>query len=129
MLTSSFSSYYQENTKTVLYRQANTIGLNLNSYFTSGDTSYFSTIDAIVEGRAMIIDGTGNVVFDTNNISEGKLIAAPEVIRGLQGETSYIMDSQDNHVSVVVPIYSKDKQYIYGAVIITRSMDDLTDAV
>jgi signal transduction histidine kinase len=129
MLISSFSSYYQDNTKTLLYRQANTIGLNLNSYFTSGDTSYFSTIDAIVDGRALIVDGTGNVVFDTNDISEGKLIATSEIILGLQGETTYIMDKADNQAMVVVPAFSKDKQLIYGAVIITRSMNDLTDAV
>jgi len=129
MLTSSFSSYYQENTKTVLYRQANTIGLNLNSYFTYGDTSYFDTVAAIVEGRALIVDGTGNVVFDTNDISEGKLFAAPEIILGLQGETSYLMDNKDNQAMVVVPVFSKDKQYIYGAVILTRSMNDITDAV
>jgi signal transduction histidine kinase len=101
----------------------------LGTHFTNGDTSYFSTIDAIVEGRALIIDGTGNVIYDTNDISTGKLIAAPEVIIGLRGETSYIFAKEDNQARVVVPIFSSDKQSVYGAVILSLSMDELTQAV
>lgn len=129
MLITTFSDYYHEDTKSMLFRQANTISLNLDAYFSRGDETYLNNIDAIVEGRALIIDGIGNVIYDTNDISTGKLFATPEVISGLQGESSYVIDDASSQALVVVPIYTNDQTVINGAVILSKSLDDIGEAM
>lgn len=129
MLISTFSDYYHEDVRTTMYRQANTIALNMDGYFVKGNNDYFDTINAMVEGRALVIDHTGLVVYDTNDISMGKYYAAEQVISGLRGETSFTIVDEDNQAIVIVPIKSENNKEIYGIVMITQSLDQVATAV
>ncbi len=131
LLIQSFEVRYETEKKNEMYRKANTIGTNLVVTGFFGEESnkgYLSTINAIVAGRALIINAKGSVIFDTNNTETGKLYATKEVIEALNGQSMFNYLEKEQLGKVVVPITDTDKN-ILGVVVLTNSFEDISLAM
>ena len=60
----------------------------------------------LYEGRVMIIDSNFEVVRDTYDISEGKIIISEEVIKCFQGENTSKYDPEHGYIELTTPIVS-----------------------
>jgi signal transduction histidine kinase len=131
-LISFIKSYYTDQKKAEMYRLANTIAINLKitGFFEdSTNVVYLNSIKAIVDGRAMIVDNTGTVRYDSNDIEFGKLYASDEIIKGLAGKSNYTYLSDVNSGRVSVPINDSKNNKVLGVIIITSSFEEITDAI
>lgn len=131
-LISSTRNYYTNEKKSEMYRQANTIAINLKvTGFFEGTSNniYLNTIQAIVDGRALIIDNNGTVRYDSNDIETGKLYASEEIIKGLSGKSSYSYLNEVNSGKVIVPISDTKNNKVLGVIIITSSFEEISDAI
>lgn len=131
LVLQSVEMNYKTEKKTQMSRKANTIATNLvvTGYFgDENNKSYLETINALVDGRALVINAKGTVIYDTNNIETGKLYATEGIIEGLRGQSNFYHLEKENMGKVVAPIKDEAKQ-ILGVVVITNSFEDITIAV
>jgi signal transduction histidine kinase len=77
----------------------------------------------------MILDNTGTVRYDSNDIEFGKLYASDEIIKGLAGKSNYTYLSDVNSGRVSVPINDSKNNKVLGVIIITSSFEEITDAI
>ncbi|PKM96220.1 MAG: hypothetical protein CVU84_00455 [Firmicutes bacterium HGW-Firmicutes-1] len=132
MLISSFRSDYENEMKTSMFRKANTIATNLvvTGYFNENrNKEYLSTINALVDGRTLIIDATGMVIFDSNDIETGKLYVTKGILTGLNGEGKYSYLKKENLGKVVTPIMDTQTKTVLGVVVVTSSYENLTTSI
>jgi len=133
ILINSVNTNYLRDKKTEMFRQANTIALNLSvsGFFedTANRKEYINIIQAIADGRTLIFGNDGTVLYDTNGIETGKLYATEEVISALSGTSNYY-DLYDIDVGkVIVPIYHSDGKEVLGAVMLTSSLSKISDSI
>lgn len=132
LLISSFEDDYHNQQKASMFRKANTIATNLvvTGYFNEKrNETYLSTINALVEGRTLIFDVNGMVIFDSNNTETGKLYVTEGVIEGLKGESKYYYLKKDNIGKVVTPIIDTKTKTVLGVVVITNSYVNMTSSI
>lgn len=121
--------YYIDEKKSEMFRIANTIAINLmiTGFFDGNDsTDYLKTINAVSDGRVLITDDRGTVLYDTNGLETGKLYASKEIISSLKGQTSYIYSKKLNIGKVIVPIQNKSDGKIKGVVLLTSSYGSIS---
>jgi signal transduction histidine kinase len=130
MLIILVENYYEDEMKAEMYREANIIALNLKAtdYFGEGNEEYLPIINALVEGRAIIVNSNGIVTYDTNGLEEGKFYATQEVIDGLKGESSYYLLEEQKIGKVIIPINDKYYGDPLGVVIVSNSYDSIYEA-
>lgn len=132
LLISSVRDDYHNQQKTSLYRKANTIATNLvvTGYFNEErNESYLNSINALVDGRTLILDSNGMVIFDTNNIEIGKLYVTEGIIEGLRGESKYYYLKKEDLGKVVVPIVDTQSKTVLGVIVITNSYVNITSSI
>ncbi len=132
LLIASYKSNYEEEMRTGMLRKANTIANNLvvTGYFSKErNEAYLSTINALVDGRTLIIDGNGTVIFDSNSIETGKLYATEGTVDALRGETNYFYSKKENIGKVFAPITDKGAEKILGVIVITNSYENITNSI
>lgn len=129
---SSTNERYITEKKKELYRQGNTIAISLvtTGYF-SGDSnkSYLATIQASVPGRGLVINRNGNIMFDTNHLDDGKVIATKQVMDALKGQSSYYYMEEANIGTVTVPITDLDFNTVIGAVVVSESFKEINNSI
>lgn len=125
------NSYINEK-KRDMYRQANTIAISLvtTGYFEDNqDISYLSTIQASVNGRAVIADSQGYVLYDTSYLDTGKTLSTGMIIEAIQGNSSFTHNEDINVGIVVVPIHDLESGGYHGAIQITDSFQEITESI
>lgn len=132
LLISYFANYYETELKTEMLRKANIIAKNLviTGYFgEKKDETYISTINAIVDGRAMIIDANSMVIYDSNDIEKGKFYVIEGIIDALKGESKYVFSRDENLGKVFVPIVETENKTVLGVVAITTSYEKVATSI
>jgi len=132
LLIASFRDDYENEMKTSMLRKANTIATNLiiTGYFNEDrNEAYLSTINALIDGRTLIIDVNGMVIFDSNDIETGKLYVTEGIIEGLKGESKYYYLKKENLGKVVAPIMDTQTKTVLGVIVVTNSYENITTAI
>lgn len=130
-LIASFQKHYFDEQWSQMYRKANTIATDIvvSGFFNDENKSYLGTIKALTDGRTRIINQNGSVVFDSNYLETGKLYASEGILEALKGQSKNYYSAENNAGKVVVPIYQLDSKEILGAVLITNSFENITEAM
>ena len=93
----------------------------------SDTTSVIRTYAKANAGRVMVINGALKVVKDTYGLDDGKLITWENVIKAINGESSYYYDDNTEYLTVTVPIYEKSSSdVVVGALLITRDENHIS---
>ncbi len=132
MLISSFHTDYEDVMRKNMFRKANTIATNLivTGYFNEDRNEvYLNTINALVDGRTLIIDINGMVIFDSNDIETGKLYVTEGIIEGLKGESKYSYLKKENVGKVVTPIMDTQTKTVLGVIVTTNSYESITTSI
>ncbi len=79
------------------------------------------SVFAEVSHRVLIINRQASVIYDTEDADRGKLYAVPEVIRALNGKSSYAYAKQNEVRMVVLPAKALDSETILGVVVVMAS--------
>lgn len=105
-----------------------------SGYLLSGepDTQLEGELDIIgdiFKGRMVVVDSRYRIVYDSFNLSRGKINVTEEVIRCLQGESSSQYNKDKQYFAITIPIYgdSADKP-IDGALMAIASTENLREA-
>lgn len=128
VLITSFKNYYIGEEETIMFRKANTIATDLvaSGFFgEENNKNYLGTINAISEGRTLIVNANGSVIFDSNFIETGKLYATEDIIKGLKGESSFIYSKEDKSGKVITPIIQSETKEILGVIVLSNSFNTL----
>lgn len=82
----------------------------------------------VLDGRILVVDSTYRIVKDTYTIEQDKYMITSAVFRVMSGEDQMICNiiKDTNVMEVIVPITNTDK-VICGAILVTVSMQDITD--
>lgn len=100
---------------------------------TSGSLSNrLNSLREVFVGRVMIMDNNMNILIDTYNIYEGKVMIWENAIRSINGETVSQYDNTNNILAVSIPIASAEdieKGDIKGVVMISRNTDYISQNV
>ncbi len=83
-----------------------------------------STLSNAYSGRIMVLNSNLNVVKDTYNLDEGRVLIWENVIRAAKGESTSFYDASNHFLTVTVPII-KDKEdaSVEGVLLINKSTD------
>lgn len=94
---------------------------------TSGSLSNrLNSLREMFVGRIMIMDSSLNILIDTYDIYEGKVFIWKNAIRSVAGETVSEYDSDNNILTVLIPIGSGEdieSGNISGVVLVSRNID------
>lgn len=82
-------------------------------------------MSTIYDGRIILIDNAFQIVADTYEMDEGKLIVTEDVISACQGETVLTYDSKYHYIEVTVPIINTDSSEVIGMMLISVSTDSI----
>jgi len=133
---SAVSGNYQNELKSKMLRQANTISTNLSvvNYFETGERSRFlDEIHVMMNERVLVVNQFGEVTFDSNLSDKGKLYSFEPILRILQGENKYIIEETGNDIMVYVPIYelynTEKKDRVIGLVLLRGDYQVITKTV
>lgn len=100
---------------------------------TSGSLSNrLNSLKEMFVGRIMIMDRNMNILIDTYNIYEGRVMIWENAIRSANGETVSRYDNTNNILAVSIPIGSADdieNGDIKGVVMISRNTDYISQDV
>ncbi len=82
----------------------------------------------VLDGRILVVDSTYRIVKDTYTIEQDKYMITSAVFRVMSGKDQMICNiiKDTNVMEVIVPITNTDK-VICGAILVTVSMQDITD--
>ena len=88
-------------------------------------TAQMDQMSTIYDGRIILIDNTFQIVADTYEMDEGKLIATEDVMRAFQGETVQTYDNTYHYIEVTIPIVNPDSSETTGIMLISVSTDNI----
>ncbi|NDL66906.1 sensor histidine kinase [Anaerotalea alkaliphila] len=131
-LIQSMRNYYENEKKSELFRLANTLSINLSSSGFFDEAAYgdfLKHIKAVTDGRVMVADEAGTILYDTNDLETGKTYATREIIGGLGGKSSYIHVKERSVGQVVVPVNNADRTKVSGVIVLTSSYESVTSAI
>lgn len=80
------------------------------------------------DGRVIIVNGDFKIVHDTyDNIDQGKVVVARELIECIQGSDKDYYTGTDDYIEVISPILSRKDKSVIGAFITSVSTADIKD--
>ncbi len=131
-LFSSIESYYTEQTKEKVFRQANTIAVNLSvtggmNHFSpySPSYNYMENIKSMLEGTVVVLDSSATVVYDSKHTEEKLIYGTSEVISTLNGEVSDMYIEDESSIKIVTPVKDTNSGDVIGVVLLTGSFDEI----
>ena len=102
-----------------------------SGYLLSGESDSqlegeMNLIGDIFKGRIVVVDSRYRIVYDSFNLSRGKINVTEEVIRCLQGESSRQYNKEKEYFAITIQVYGdKPEKPIDGAVMAIASTENL----
>lgn len=139
--TSVYSSNVERREISALTRNLTSQAQLISSQIVSGgylsDTSgslsnRLNSLREVFVGRVMVMDTNMNILIDTYNIYEGRVMIWENAIRSVNGETVSQYDNTNNILAVSIPIASAEdieNGDIKGVVMISRNTDYISQDV
>ncbi len=90
-----------------------------------------STLARTYSGRIMVINRSLQIVADTYDVDDGKIIIWENALVAMSGEQRSFYDSDINFLSVTMPLVktTDGKEEVIGCLLIMKSMDDMVRTV
>ena len=82
-------------------------------------------MSTMYDGRILLIDSAFEVVADTYQMDEGKVILTADVIRAHRGETMQTYDDEFHYIEVILPISDPTTSNILGEMLVSVSTDSV----
>ncbi len=104
-----------------------------NYFEAQGDTtteSELSLISNIYSGRILIVNQDYQIIFDTYDLDEGKIILSEEVARCFDGEDITNYDDKNQFIEIATPIQSNDQdRTVLGVMLVSVSTDEIVVSI
>lgn len=102
-----------------------------SGYLLSGESDEqleeeMNVIGDIFTGRIVAVDSRYRIVYDSFNLSRGKINVTEEVIRCLQGESSSQYYKNKKYMAITIPVYGdQPEKLVDGALMVIASTENL----
>lgn len=109
-----------------LKRQSSTVSTNLTVLdYMDGirDQRFLDDIAAVIDARFIVLNKSGETVYDANRSGVSKVYSSTEVLQILLGSSDQLVTESDGYLTVYTPIYNTDGDQIDGLIIMTESTD------
>lgn len=90
--------------------------------------SVFTQLDqmsTMYDGRILLINSAFEIVEDTYQLDEGKVILTEDVIRAHRGETMQTYDNEFHYIEVILPITDPATSNVLGEMLVSVSTDSV----
>ena len=101
--------------------------MNGNKDTSDTTLAQMSMLTTIYDGRVLIVDGNFQIVYDTYNLDDGKVIISEEVLKSYKGESAQVYDDVNNYIEMSVPITNPndETQTVLGVLVVSVSTDNI----
>ena len=106
----------------------------ISSGYLEGKTS--EVVDAeltqlsnIYSGRVMIVDGQFEIIKDTYDMDEGKILASQSIIECFKGKGTSHYDGKNQYIEVTVPVMDQEAKNVLGVILASVSTDSIADSL
>lgn len=101
--------------------------MNGNKDTSDTTLAQMSMLTTIYDGRVLIVDGNFQIVYDTYNLDDGKVIISEEVLKSFKGESAQVYDDVNNYIEMSVPITNPndETQTVLGVLVVSVSTDNI----
>lgn len=101
--------------------------MNGNKDSSDSMLAQMSMLTTIYDGRILIVDSNFQIVYDTYNLDDGKIIISEEVLKSYNGESAQIYDDVNQYIEMSVPITNPndETQTILGVLVVSVSTDNI----
>lgn len=101
----------------------------MNGNRDSSDTllAQMNMLTTIYDGRVLIVDDNFQIIYDSYNLDDNRIIISEEVIKSFQGETKQSYDSENNYIEMSIPIINPndETETIIGVLVVSVSTDNI----
>lgn len=84
-------------------------------------------LTTIYDGRVMVVDDEFQIITDTYNLDDNKIIISKEVVKSFAGAETVNYDSENHYIELSIPITNPDdeKSAVIGAMVVSVSTDNI----